>query len=151
MKKLILGALATILTAVGFATVSADAVPFMPPQTDVTGVITKNHSTVAVAGATVTGDCNGHMMSDTTDAHGSYLLVYPTTMCAFGDTIHVTATDGSLSGANSGTIQGITTKLNLAVVNVDIPEYGLIGAIAAGSAGIGLVAFTRRRQYQAQL
>ena len=45
-------------------------------------------------------------------------------------------------------MQGITTKLNLAIVNVSIPEYGMIGGIMAGGAGVGMIAFARRRQKQ---
>jgi hypothetical protein len=48
-------------------------------------------------------------------------------------------------------VQGITTKLNLAIVNVAIPEYGVVGAFLAGGTGIGLIALTRRKQNQAQM
>jgi hypothetical protein len=63
-------------------------------------------------------------------------------------TVKVTAEKNGKTGVATGTVQGITTKLNLAIVNVQIPEWGLIGAITAGGAGIGMIAFMRRRQQQ---
>jgi hypothetical protein len=146
MKKVILGILVATFASVGVGTASASATP---AQTDITGVITAN--SVAVAGASVTVLCDGNTMMDTTDAHGSYLAVFPIADCTFGSTVKVTASKGGHSGVSSGTVQGITTKLNLSIVNVSIPEYGLIGAFAAGGLGLGAIAFTRRRQNQNQL
>ena len=146
MKKVLLGILVATFASVGIGTASASATP---AQTDITGVITAN--SVAVAGASVTVLCDGNTLMDTTDAHGSYLTVFPIADCAFGSTVKVTATKGGNSGVSSGTVQGITTKLNLSIVNVSIPEYGLIGAFAAGGLGLGAIAFTRRRQNQNQL
>jgi len=143
MKKALLGLFIAVFASVGIASGTAGATP---PQTDVTGVITAN--SVAVAGASVTVLCNGNTLMDTTDAHGSYLTVFPIADCPFGETVKVTATKGGPSGVASGTVQGLTTKLNLSIVNVSIPEYGLIGAIFAGGAGIGAIAFMRRRQNQ---
>jgi len=142
-QKLILGLLAVVVASTGLVSGIANATP---PQSDVTGVITENQ--VAVAGATVTVLCNGHTEVDTTDAQGAYLVTYPSTDCPFGTTVKVTAKKGSKSGIASGTVQGITTKLNLAIVNVSIPEYGLIGGILAGTTGIGMIALMRRRQQQ---
>ncbi|MEK7152650.1 MAG: hypothetical protein AAB834_01775 [Patescibacteria group bacterium] len=146
MKKLLLGVLVAVFVSAGVASGSASATA---PQTDITGVITENH--VAVAGANVTVLCNGNTQMDTTDAFGSYLAVFPIAQCPFGVTVKVTAEKDGKSGVATGTVQGITTKLNLAIVNVAIPEYGLIGALAAGSAGIGMIALMRRRQQQMQV
>jgi len=143
MKKTILGMLVAMFATVGIATASAGATP---AQTDITGVITAN--SVAVQGASVTVLCDGNTLMDTTDAHGSYLTVFPIAKCAFGSTVKVTAQKGGHSGVATGTVQGLTTKLNLAIVNVSIPEYGVIGALTAGGAGLGVFAFVRRRQSQ---
>ncbi|HVQ44307.1 MAG TPA: hypothetical protein VMT30_05070 [Candidatus Saccharimonadia bacterium] len=138
------GLLAAVIVSVGAASGGAHAAG-TPPQTDVTGVITEN--SIAVAGATVTVTCNGNAQVDTTtDAHGSYLVVFPVADCAFGDTVKVVAKKGGKSGVSSGTVTGITTKLNLAIVNVSIPEFGLLGSLMAGTAGIGMLAYMRRRQ-----
>lgn len=142
-KKIILGLLAIVIASTSAVSASVNAAP---PQTDVTGVVTEKH--VAVAGASVTVICNGNIETDTTDAQGSYLVTYLSAQCPFGTTVKVTAKKGTKSGVASGTVQGITTKLNLAIVNVSVPEYGLIGSVLAGGAGIGLIAYSRRRQKQ---
>lgn len=142
MKKVIVGILSVVMVAGGFASGAHAA----PPQTVVTGVVTNNH--VAVAGASVTALCNGHTETDTTDAHGSYLVSYPNADCPFGSTVKVSAHKGSESGVASNTVRGVTTKLNLAIVNVSIPEYGMIGSVLAGGAGIGVISYMRRRQNQ---
>jgi hypothetical protein len=117
-----------------------------PPTTDVTGVVTENH--VPVAGATVKVTCKGHMEMDTTDANGSYLVTYPAGDCPFGVTVKVVAEKDGKSGVASGTVRGVTTKLNLAIVDVSVPEFGAFGAVAAGGMGIGTIAYMRRRQKQ---
>jgi hypothetical protein len=140
-KKLTYGVFAAILAMVGLVSSHASAAP---ATTAVTGVVTKNQ--MAVEGASVTVLCQGNTETDTTDAQGSYLVTYPIASCPFGSTVKVTAQKNGESGTNSGTVQGYTTKLNLAIVDVPIPEFGAIGALAAGAAGIGLVMVTRRRK-----
>ena len=141
-KKLIMGVFVAIIASASLVT-SAGATG---PQSDITGVITENQTAVADAKVTVT--CNGHTETDTTDAFGSYLVTFQSGDCPFGTTVKVAAQKGTMSGVASGTVQGITTKLNLAIVNVSIPEYGMIGGIIAGGAGVGMIAFARRRQKQ---
>lgn len=140
MKKIILGLFVAVFAAAG-ATATSYATP---PTTDVTGVVTEKH--VPVANATVKVTCNGNTQWDTTDAHGSYLVMFPAGDCPFGSTVKVVAEKNGKSGVASGTVRGITTKLNLAIVNVDIPEFGAFGAAAAGGLGIGTLAYMRRRQ-----
>lgn len=145
MKQKIVALLAIVIASAGLVSASVNAAP---PATNVTGVITE--SQVAVAGATVTVLCRGNTQTDTTDANGSYLVTYASGDCPFGSTVKVTAQKDGKSGVASGTVQGITTKLNLAIVNVSIPEYGLIAGILAGTAGIGLIVYSRRRQLNEQ-
>lgn len=141
MKKKLTGiVMAVALLVVAFVPVAGHA---LSPQTDVTGVITNQGNPVNMA--TVTVVCNGVTKTDTTDSAGSYLVTFTAPQCPFGSTVKVTAQKGGYSGTASGTVHGITTKLNIAVVNVSIPEYGLIGGILATTAGIGAIAFTRRR------
>ncbi len=118
----------------------------LPAQTDVTGVITERH--VAVAGALVTIVCGGATQRDISDGSGSYLVAFQTAQCPFGSTVQVTAQKDGKSGVASDTVRGVTTKLNLAIVNVSIPEYGMIGTLLAGAAGVGFIAYQRRRQKQ---
>jgi len=140
MKKLAIGVFVAAFVVLGISGPAMAA----PPESDVTGVVTENQ--VAVAGATVSVLCNGKTEVDTTDAFGSYLVHFVSADCPFGTTVKVTAVKGGKSGVSSGTVQGVTTKLNLAIVNVSIPEYGLIGTLLAGGAGVGLIAYMRRRQ-----
>lgn len=144
MKRLLMGVMVAAFAVVSMVSPVAAA----PAETDVTGVVTENH--VPVAGATVTVLCNGKTEVDTTDAAGSYLVHFVSADCPFGSTVKVTATKAGKSGVASGTVHGITTKLNLAIVNVSIPEYGLMGMLVAGGVGVGVIAYMRRRQ-QAQL
>lgn len=141
MKKLISGFLVAAFVVAGSVSAGAHAAP---PQTDITGVVTEN--SVAVGGASVTVLCNGNTETDTTDAFGSYLVIFTTAECPFGHTAKVTAEKDGKSGVMTGTVQGLTTKLNLAIVNVSIPEYGLAGTVMAAGAGVGLMAYMRRRQ-----
>jgi hypothetical protein len=141
MKKVLLGLFIAVFVSVGITSASVSAAP---PETTVTGVVTENH--IAVSGATVTVVCNGHTETDTTDVYGTYLVHFVSADCPFGSTVKVTGQKDDNSGVASGTVRGVTTKLNLAIVNVEIPEYGLIGALTAGGIGIGLVAYTRRKQ-----
>jgi hypothetical protein len=143
MKQKIVTLLAIVVASTGLVTTTVGA---EPPATEVTGVITENQ--VAVDGASVTAKCNGNTQTDTTDAYGSYRVLYAAADCPFGSTVKVTAQKGGKSGVASGTVQGITTKLNLAIVNVSIPEYGLIGGALAAVAGMGAIVYTRRRQEQ---
>ncbi len=142
MKKMLLGLLVAGAMLVGVVgpTQTAGA---LPAQTDVTGVITD--AGVPVAGASVTVKCGATTKMDTTDAFGSYLVTFTFAECPPGSTVTVTATKGAKSGTNTGTVIGITTKLNIGLVNVDIPEYGAIGAILATGAGAGAIFFARRR------
>lgn len=142
MKKMLLGVLvagAILVGAVG-PTQTAGAIP---PQTDVTGVITDQG--VTVEGASVEVKCGATTKTDTTDMHGSYLVTFTFAECPPGSTVTVKATKGTKSGTNTGTVIGVTTKLNIGLVNVDIPEYGLFGALVATGAGVGAIVFVRRR------
>lgn len=144
-KKILIGALVAVFAALGSVSVTHAT----SAKTDVTGVVT-DHA-VPAGGAFVTVLCEGHTMTDTTDAHGSYLVTFPAADCPFGSTVKVTAQKGGKSGVASGTVEGKTTKLNLAIVNVAIPEYGLIGTMLAGGAGLGALAFMRRRQQNSEI
>lgn len=139
--KRLSGALAAVVFAV--AIVAAPSAGALPATTVVTGVVTKGGT--PVGGAAVSVECKGHTSSDTTDASGSYLVAFSAGDCPFGSTVKVTAAKGDMSGKASGTVRGETTKLNIAVVNVEIPEYGLLGGLLASGAGIGAIAFIRRR------
>lgn len=145
MKKILAGALAAGVLAWGLAPTAQAA----PAQSDVTGIITDNHAAVADAKVTVT--CNGKERVDKTDASGAYVVTFLKAHCDFGSVVKVVAQKDGKSGVSSGVMQGVTTKLNLAIVNVAVPEFGALGFVAAGTAGAGLMAYMRRRQFQSQV
>ncbi len=141
MKKKLFGLM--LVGAFLIAAVAPVKTHALPPQTDVTGNITD--AGVPVDGAMVTVKCGATTKTDTTNSSGTYLVTFTGAECPPGSTVHVTAKKGTKSGSASGTVIGITTKLNIGLVNVDIPEYGWIGGILATGAGVGAIAFTRRR------
>jgi hypothetical protein len=117
------------------------------PDTVVTGTIYKSDGTTLQPGAAVDVNCNGNMKSTTSDASdATYTVVYPVADCAPTNTVTVTATFDSASGHNTGVVCGseICDKLNVALVDVSIPEFATFGLIAAALAGLGIVAFRRR-------
>jgi hypothetical protein len=114
--------------------------------TDVTGVITYQGVHVG-QGVVVTVECNGNVLTDNTDASGTYFVQFPKQQCLKPDLITVTADSNNHEGKATGKATEETTKLNVALINVSIvPEFGLIGL--AGATLIGGAAFmiVRRRQ-----
>lgn len=144
-KSIILGiSLMAFVLAVSAAPGVASAAS---PVTRVTGVI--NHDGQPVAGAEVTAICGAATETDVTDAEGSYLATFAATDCPLGSVAQIKAKKGEMSGSASGDVQGVSTRLNTAVVNASLPEYGLIGSLVAVAAGAGVIAFSRRRHAQA--
>jgi hypothetical protein len=142
MKKLSLVALA-VFGLLLF--VPAPAAKALDAKTYVTGTVTENGS--PVSGANITAVCNGHEQYDTTDGSGAYLVEFNPTDCADADTVVVTATaSGGRSGVEDGEVEGLSALLNIAVVNVTIPEFGTIAGVAALLAGAGVLFLARRGQ-----
>ena len=146
MKKLLL----SILTAVSVAIVMPLSASAATAGTSyIAGTVTKNGN--PVVGATVTVTCNGHSRtSPPTTVAGDYFVQFGSNDCPAGDVAHVTATKGSTSGSNSGTVNNLTsepTTINLAIVDVSIvPEFG---ALAGGGAALlagGAFMIVRRKQ-----
>jgi hypothetical protein len=141
MKKLIiLGILAVVIILMTFS-VTAETVPTL-----VAGVIYEADHTTPISGALVEATCDSVTLSQAdSNADGSYSIDFSGTACSKGDTVYVTATaDGGASGSNEGEVieysfnfvcpdeECLLTKIDVAVVNVSIPEFGIL----AGSACI---------------
>jgi hypothetical protein len=144
MKKKLVGifmAAALVLAGVGGVAVHA-----LPPETEVSGVVTDGGNPVQNANVTV--KCGATTLTDTTDASGTYLVSFTAAQCPPGSIVTVTATKGSKTGSKQGKIIGLTTKLNIGLVNVSIPEFGAIGGILALGLGAGVIMYARRRQEQ---
>jgi hypothetical protein len=105
-------------------------------------VTTMDHVT-AVAGANVEVDCNGNIETTTTEYDGSYVVFYDKDDCAYGDTALVTASKDGASGSKSGPVEqwGV---FDVAIVNVSIPEFGLIAGSAVLAGSVVLFAVMRK-------
>ncbi len=143
-----------ILAAVAGGSVLAVLVPAItfaapnPTATAVSGTVTHNGS--PVAGANVTVNCVGNVLTDVTDAAGGYEVDYmPASLCPAEATASVSATLGDLSGSNSGPVGAVTSNLNVALVDVAVvPEMGVMLSIGAAFTGAGAFMVIRRRAAQ---
>jgi len=140
MKKLLLSIVGTLaLVLIPMASASAlDAVAGYVSQ-----------GSAAVGGATVTATCNTATGGATTGTNGDYkLTLSPSGVCTPTDTVTVSASKGTASGQTSqpygtGTL---AEGVNIALVNVSIPEFGVIAGVSAAILGGGAFMVIRRRQ-----
>ncbi len=146
-KSLIIaGVLAFALSILAIPMItSAQSVP-NPARTEVTGYITEN--TTPVSGASVSVVCNSNTQSTASDTDGSYLVSFLASNCPLGSQITVSAVKDSMSGTSTGNASKITTKLNVAVIDVAVPEIGTIAAISSLTVAGGAIVYSRRRQMQ---
>lgn len=150
LKNLIFAvALTLAVTGIGlpssaFATTS----PVTPSVTEVTGEVTYNGAPVEEANVSVV--CNGNTLTDQVvpGDEGAYRVDFNKADCPAGTEVVVTAVSGSMSGTSTGTAGKFTSKLNVAVVNVSVPEMGTVAAIGAMGAVGGAFFIARRRQMQ---
>ena len=142
IKKLIMAFLATI----GIAIAMPIAAMAAPAQTDVTGTVT--NSGHPVAGAHVTVTCNGHSRNTITDSKGAYLVIFSQLQCPTGKTATASATKKHVgSGSNTGSVNSAgNDKLNIAIINIALPEFALLTGIGAAIAGGGAFLAIRRRE-----
>jgi len=142
MNKLLTLTMVFALLIVGM--VSATAIG----TTYVTGTVTDG-SNAPVANAAVSVTCMSESANTTTDLGGNYLLLVNNPTCVSGSTAYVTATkDGVGAGSNSGVVctAGVEgdCDINVAFVDVQIPEFGVIGGALVLLAGIGIIAYKRK-------
>lgn len=135
-----------------FASLSALVVVAIPAsvaaQSLVAGKVT--HNGTPVAGASITAVCNTHSKSGITNVNGDYAVTYGNGECPDGITATVVASKAGMGGTNSGKMGMITQGLNIAIVNVVIPEFGIVTGAAGVAAAGGLFFVMRRRQRAAQ-
>ena len=143
MKKRLLTAL---LSSFALAVLLPATAMAATPRTEVSGVVSSNGH--PVTGAQVIVICDGHATKTHTDSTGTYLVQYkPSSLCPNGATAHVTATAGGQGGNNNGNVQGLTERLNVAIVNVSVvPEFGIITGVSASILGGGAFLAIRRRE-----
>jgi len=140
MKKLLLSFLSVgALLFIPAATASATGF------TDVSGVISFNGTHVG-KNIVVTVNCNGNVLTDKTDKTGTYLVQFTKQQCPKNSTVHVSATVNGITGNSTGKAKKDTNRLNVAVVNVSVPEFGVITGIGTMVAAGGAFLVIRRRQ-----
>ncbi len=139
-----------VLTSLGLVGVSADS------ETIVAGKIyeTDDMTGPVVSGADVTVDCyhdgdSSPNTEETTSAdNGAYGVGFDEDECDDEDEVIVTATKDGMSGSKSGNVTGdFIGDLNVAIINVSIPEFSAIAAsIALIGSGIGFLVLRKKRQ-----
>jgi len=123
---------------------SQDPQPTTTPSI-VTGNVTYNGT--GVEGATVEVTCNNVSASTTTDLFGDYIVVFTSDNCKFGDSVDVVASKDSLNGHNTGEMcdsESCEIPIGLIDIDVQIPEFGVIGGALVLLAGIGIIAYRRK-------
>ena len=76
---------------------------------------------------------------------GSYNVEFTQAECGFSDWVWVTATKDGQSGHSTGeTCDGEECFIPVALVDVQIPEFGLLGAMMIVLAGVGIVVYKRK-------
>ena len=145
MKKIILAVLA-FLALILVTSVSVNAL--VPSLTVVSGKVFELNSSV-VDGATVTVNCTHNNVSTlkttTSVADGTYSVVFPVAKCAPGDVVEVTAIKDDATGTGDGTVEHSGRCIvNTALIDVTIPEFGVIAGTLALIAGIGVIVYRRK-------
>lgn len=145
MKKLF----TTLVSALALAIIPLATASAAPSYTDVTGTIYYNGAHVG-KGVKVTVKCNGNKLTTKTDKHGVYLVQFTKQQCPVRKNITVTATYDGITNTVTGKACKQTNKLNVALINVSLPEMGLVTGIGATvAAGAGFYGI-RRRNLRAQ-
>lgn len=143
MKRKLSILIATLASLVVLAPSSALAQVPTDPLTNVTGVVTYNN--MLVPDAHVTVECEGHTMQDITNDKGTYLVSFAGDDCPKDSFVSVTAQKDSRGGSSSGYVVALTTKLNVTIINVAIPEFGTIAGVSAAFTAGGAFLISRKR------
>ena len=110
------------------------------PLTVITGTVTDADNNV-VDGATVEVTCTHDAVDTveltTSDVDGQYYVTFSPLDCDDGDSVSVVVTYGEMGGSNDGTVSYADCMVNVGIVDVQIPEFGVV---AAGLALVGAIA-----------
>ena len=145
-SKITLGILSILSAAALTATpVSAQVIA----QTWISGTV-YNASHVPVSGGSVNVHCGSATQVATIGADGSYGISFSQSQCKAGDTAAATANTSDGSGSNSTTVTNTTVNgpivdLDVAVVDITVPEFGLIGGIITMIGASGSYLYMRAR------
>lgn len=140
MKKRFSLFVATVLTIVALPVAA-----FAAPSFDTIKGTIYNGSGGVVNNALVTVICDSHVKRTHSASDGSYSVQYNVKQCPDGTIASVTATLGNKGGEKNAKVNG-TTIDNVTIVNVSLPEFGLVAGIGATLIGGGAFLVIRRRQ-----
>lgn len=152
MRMKILNLTLAAIAAVGvfvFSAVSASAQFPVISETWVSGTVYDGGGS-PVSGGTVTVTCNGVNRFAGILSNGSYGVAYPQTECKVGDTVTASASTGAGSGSNSASvvntpINGPIVDLDIAVIDITVPEFGLIGGMLTGMGSVAGYMYLRAK------
>jgi hypothetical protein len=136
MKKFLFSLLAAGVVLVVPVAASAQSV--------VAGKVT--HNGTPVNGANVTAVCNTNSKDAYTNQNGDYAVEFAVNECPDGETATVVASKNGMGGTGNGQVDGVTATLNIAIVNVAVPEFGVIAGIVGSIGAAGAFLVIRRRQ-----
>ena len=98
-----------------------------------------------VSGATVTVICNNVTESTTSNIDGDYYVTFAPGICYFNDPVTVNAVKGSASGSNEGNMcSGEDCEIPVALVDVTVPEFGVIAGAVALIGALGIFVYKRK-------
>jgi hypothetical protein len=144
MNKILSLTMVFALLLVGF--VSATAVPIPTGTTYVTGTVTDSGNN-PMPGVALSVQCNSDSTTTTSEADGTYIIGLPNPSCKPGDTAYVTATayDVTKSGVVCDSVlDHINCHIDIALVDVTIPEFGVIAGAAALVGALGIFIYRRK-------
>jgi outer membrane receptor for Fe3+-dicitrate len=128
--------------------VVVSATPVCSGNTVVGGTIYENVITNPIPNADVTVTCNSNTKTATSESNGAYSVLFSCSQCTEGNSVTVSATDGSLTGTNSGSVNMNypALSLNVGIVNVPmVPEFGLIAGLTTVLGALGVFFVVRRK------
>ena len=118
-------------------------------KTIVAGTIFNEDYTETMEEANVTVSCvhdNVTSVETTLSAlDGVYGVEFYVAECGEGDTVSVYAEKGEMSGTETGIVHDFDLTVNLAIINVTIPEFGLLIGAFTLVAGAGIFFLVRRK------
>jgi hypothetical protein len=100
-----------------------------------------------VIGADVSVNCNDVLKTTTTALDGTYLVSYSKVVCGFNAPVHVVATKDDQTGENDGLTCASVDDcegIPVALVDVTIPEFGVIAGAVALIGALGIFMYRRK-------
>ena len=121
----------------------------VPSLTVISGTIYQANGITVVPNAAVTVTCThasiDYVKTTTSNGVGSYGVVFPISQCAIGDNVKIEAEKNSADGSNTGIVSHEGTCLvNTSIINVSIPEFGVIAGCVALVGALGIFIYRRK-------